>query len=149
MKALYLFLSAALVSSGLFAQTSEHVSWKFTARNLGQNSFEVVMTPTVDAPWHIYSLNSPDGVGQPTRFSFTSNPLISLEGKTTETGKLVSLKDPSTGLTARYFSGPVHFVQKVKVRGKAKTRLTGTVEYMVCNDHQCLPPVKLPFSVSL
>jgi len=149
MKTLLLFLSVWLTSTALFAQSGEHVSWKFSTRTLGPNTYEIVITPTVEAPWHIYSLNSPEGVGQPTKFSFRSNPLLIQEGKTTETGKIVTQKDPHTGLTAHYFKGPVSFSQKVKLRGKARTKLTGTVEYMVCNDHQCMPPATVPFSVMI
>jgi thiol:disulfide interchange protein DsbD len=43
----------------------------------------------------------------------------------------------------------VDFVQIVKVKGKAKTNLAGKVEYMVCNDKECLPPAETDFSVNI
>jgi len=49
----------------------------------------------------------------------------------------------------KYFSGKVDFVQLVKVKGNAKTNVTGSVEFMVCNDKQCLPPATEKFSIAL
>jgi DsbC/DsbD-like thiol-disulfide interchange protein len=49
----------------------------------------------------------------------------------------------------KYYSNKVDFVQTVKVRGNAKTTLSGTVTFMVCNDHECLPPIDKPISVKL
>jgi thiol:disulfide interchange protein DsbD len=43
----------------------------------------------------------------------------------------------------------VDFVQTVQVKSAVKTNFAGTVEFMVCNDHECLPPTDVPFTVSL
>ncbi len=49
----------------------------------------------------------------------------------------------------RYFENSVTFVQQVKVKGKAKTNLAGKVEFMVCNDRECLPPSTVNFKVAV
>ena len=49
----------------------------------------------------------------------------------------------------KYFGEQVSFVQNVKVKGNIKTNVSVTVEYMTCDDSQCLPPTKKTFSVSL
>jgi DsbC/DsbD-like thiol-disulfide interchange protein len=48
-----------------------------------------------------------------------------------------------------FYSDNVSFVQTVKVKNGIKTNLSGTVEYMVCDDSQCLPPVKKTFALTL
>ncbi|WP_341871380.1 hypothetical protein [Spirosoma oryzicola] len=48
-----------------------------------------------------------------------------------------------------YFEKEVIFQQKVKLTGKSPQVVKGTIEYMVCNDKQCLPPDEIPFSVSI
>jgi len=48
-----------------------------------------------------------------------------------------------------FYSNKVQFVQTIKVKGAAKTNLSGTVEYMVCDDSQCLPPTKKSFELKL
>jgi thiol:disulfide interchange protein DsbD len=43
----------------------------------------------------------------------------------------------------------VTFLQNVTVKGNVKTNLAGTIEYMLCNEKECLPPRKNPFTVAL
>ena len=52
-------------------------------------------------------------------------------------------------IDTKYYNNKVEFVQVVNVKGNAKTNLTGTVEYMACNDRECLPPKSVPFSIAL
>jgi len=40
-------------------------------------------------------------------------------------------------------------VQVVKVKSTTPPNLSGTIEYMVCNDKQCLPPTEVDFSLTL
>jgi hypothetical protein len=43
----------------------------------------------------------------------------------------------------------VDFVQVVAVKGKAATKVKGSVEFMVCDDHQCLPPRDWDFATAV
>jgi thiol:disulfide interchange protein DsbD len=43
----------------------------------------------------------------------------------------------------------VDFVQQIKLKGNAKTNLAGKVEFMVCNDKQCLPPAEVDIKVPI
>jgi hypothetical protein len=49
----------------------------------------------------------------------------------------------------KYYSDKVEFTQTIIVKGKAKTNVSGTVEYMVCNDERCLPPNVKSFDIKL
>lgn len=109
----------------------------------------MVITASVEKPWHIYSQNTGAGGPVPTSFSFKKNPLVSVEGKTIELGKLQKVYDNNFKTEVLYYSGQVVFKQLVKVRGNVKTNISGTVEYMVCDDQQCLPPTKKSFDVKL
>ena len=42
----------------------------------------------------------------------------------------------------------VQFVQRLKVNGQV-SKVTGSVEFMVCDDDQCLPPKEKTFDVKL
>ena len=70
-------------------------------------------------------------------------------GKVSEKGKLVSYFDKNFKVDVKYFEGVVDFVQKVKVKGKLKTNLSGEVESMICNDRTCMPPTTEKFNVLL
>ena len=49
----------------------------------------------------------------------------------------------------RFFEKEAVFTQKVKVLGKEPVAVKGELEYMVCNDGQCLPPTVVEFDINL
>ena len=150
MKKTFLFVLASFfVCLSLSAQIQDPVQWSYAARKKSSNLYEVVITGTVEHPWHIYSMTTPSGGPVPTHVTFKKNPLLSLDGKLKENGKLKVEKDNVFGVDVKYYSDRVEFVQEVKVRGAVKTNIGGTVEYMVCDDSQCLPPTKKTFDIKL
>jgi hypothetical protein len=72
-----------------------------------------------------------------------------LVGKVAEDGKMVVELEKVFGVDVKYFEGQVDFIQKIRCKNNIKTNLSGSVEFMVCNNHECLPPVSIPFNVSL
>ena len=66
-----------------------------------------------------------------------------------EVGKMVKKYEEAFKSEVRYYAQSVDFVQVVKVKSTAKTSLAGTVEFMVCNDRECLPPSEVQFKVNL
>jgi len=103
----------------------------------------------INNPWHTYSQFTPDGGPVATKFSFAKNPLYTLDGSVKENGKLIKKFESVFGVDVKYFSEKVDFVQVVKLKTSAKTNFSGSVEFMVCNDQQCLPPATQKFSIAL
>eukprot|EP01136_Pigoraptor_vietnamica_P007493 Opistho-1_new@41733 len=149
MKRLSLSVIALLVTAFSFAQRQNPVSWNYEAIKKTADTYEIVLTATVEEPWHIYSQNTGKGGPIPTAVMFKPNPLVTKNGKVKELGKLEKVFDKNFNTDVLYFSDKVKFVQLVKVKGGIKTNLSGTVEYMVCDDSQCLPPVKKSFELKL
>jgi thiol:disulfide interchange protein DsbD len=145
-----LFFTLALVFIvGLgFAQVENPVTWTFTAKKISAKQYELHMSAAVDGNWHIYSQDAGEGP-EPTSFTFVKNPLVKLDGKVKEDGKLESLYDPNFKSTLKFYNSKVDFVQKVSVKSTANTIIKGSVVYMVCNDRRCLPPKEVPFSIKL
>ncbi|MDE1192830.1 MAG: protein-disulfide reductase DsbD family protein [Arachidicoccus sp.] len=148
MKKLISVLACTIFATLAFAQENP-VSWATKAVKQADNSYKVIITATFSSPWHIYSQTTPDGGPVATKFTFTKNPLVTLVGKTEEKGNLLTTHDKNFGVDVKYYANKVDFIQIVKVRGKVKTNVSGTVNYMVCNDHECMPPVDKSFSVAL
>lgn len=142
------FIVCALFTVGAMAQIKDPVKWTATSRKTA-NGHEVVLTATLPKPWHIYSQNTGEGGPVPTTFKFTRNPLITFDGGVKEVGKLKEQYDKLFDTKVKYYADKVDFVQAVKVRGNVKTNVNVTVEYMTCDDSQCLPPTKKTFNVSL
>ena len=131
-----------------YAQSTP-VKWSYSAKKISDKIYEVHITATVDQPWHIYSQTSPDGGALPTKISFTKNPLIVIDDKPKEIGKMINKYEEVFGVNVKYYNNTVDFVQTVKLKNNVNTSVSGTIEFMVCNDKQCLPPTTVPFSVSL
>lgn len=145
-----LILSSLILFSFIFsnAQAPNPVSWAFAAKKLADKTYEVHLVATVQSGWHLYSQIQPeDAIIIPTEIKFNPNPLAKLEGKVKETGKVEKFHDARLGVSANQYAGTVNFVQVVKLKGKAKTNITGTVEFQTCDDKKCLPPKKVNFSV--
>ncbi|HMO33618.1 MAG TPA: protein-disulfide reductase DsbD family protein [Lacibacter sp.] len=147
-----LFTTAVFLLAGLLAtaQSGTKVKWNYSAKKLAANKYEVRLTATIDKGWHLYSQQqSEDAIALPTTISFAKNPLVTLVDKTKEVGKLYDQYDKATASRSRFYSDKVEFVQVVTTRGTVKTTVSGEVEFMVCDDKQCLPPDKVKFSVAL
>lgn len=140
-------LLAAVVA---FAQVPNPVHWSFASKKLSATEYEIQMIATLQPGWHVYSQYQPkDAIALPTTVSFQKNPLVMLTGNVKERGTLIKYKDKILDVSAHQYSNKVVFVQKVKVKGAAKTALKGSVEYQTCDDQKCLPPKTVNFSVAL
>src|SRR5438309_10710479 len=150
MKKLMLVFVGLLSAHFIFAQAQNPVSWSFSSKKLSANLFEVQMVATIQPGWHLYSQVQPkDAIAEPTSFVFNKNPLVNLDGKVKEVGQMEKFKDEKLGVSANQYSNKVIFIQKVKLKGQAKTNLTGKLEYQTCNDQKCLPPKTVNVSVTL
>lgn len=148
MKKFLFILFTFFVGALAFAQNP--VSWSFTSKKINDGVYEIQMTATLERGWHLYSQGQPkDAIAQPTSFSFNRNPLLDFEGKVKEIGKLEKFKDKDLDISANQYSDKVIFVQKVKLKGKAKTNVTGKLTYQTCNDRQCLPAKTVNLSIAL
>lgn len=128
------------------------VKWTYSAKKIADKTYELKVIAAVTAPWHIYSQHTPEGGPAPTVIKIASNPLLlpaSATGAFLEQGKLEEKYEEVFGVHIKYFNGNVIFTKKIQLKTNVKTIITGTVEYMACDDQQCLPPMKLPFSVQL
>ncbi|MHB1921777.1 MAG: protein-disulfide reductase DsbD family protein [Chitinophagaceae bacterium] len=147
MKKLIYFFCFLVISPGIRAQILQPVHWNFSAQPLPGNQFSLHMKATIDPGWHIYSQHAGNGP-VPTSFLFNRVPAMTLIGKVEEKGNLEKKYDPSFQSTLNYYEHQVDFVQKVQMKGQNPGQVKGTLTFMVCNDQNCLPPRKIPFTIS-
>jgi thiol:disulfide interchange protein DsbD len=141
-----LFFSANI----LFAQIQNPVLWSASSKKINDKTYEIHLTASIGEGWHIYSQTTPEGGPIPTSITFTKNPLVTLDGDAKEVGKLEQHNEPLFGgIDVKQFSDKVDFVQVVKLKSPVKTSVSVAVEFMVCNDKECLPPSTKKFSVAL
>ncbi len=147
------FVLLALLPLGLSAQILKPVQWEFSATpapdslsSTGEKTYLVHLTATIDPGWHVYAQQAGEGP-IPTTISFEDNNDLDLVGEVEEKGDKISEFDKVFNSKLNFFENEVDFVQKVVV--KKSTVLEGTVEFMVCDDKQCLPPKDVPFKFDL
>jgi hypothetical protein len=149
MKKLFFLLFISCFTQLVNAQIKDPVAWTFEAKKKNADTYELVITANVPKPWHMYSQNMPSGGPVPTKVVFNNNPLVKKIGTTKEMGKLEKINDKIFGMEVQFFSGKVVYMQQVKVKPGIKTNMVGYVNYMVCDDEQCLPPTKKQFDIKL
>lgn len=145
MKKLTLLIAASLLSTGLFAQILKPVKWSYAAKKVNNTEAVLLIRATIDNGWHIYSSQQKEGGPIKTSFTFTPSKDYQLIGAVAEPKP--STKFESTfKMNVSYFEKSVIFQQKIKLK-KDQTNIKGQLEYMVCNDRQCLPPEDIDFSI--
>lgn len=149
MKKLILALSLVLPAFAVMAQSSKEVKWQFAAKKIADKTYEVHLTANINGSYHLYAQNAGVEGPVPTTFTFTKNPLLVLDGKVKEEGKVIKKKEEVWDGVVNYYEKSANFVQVVKVKSAAKTNLAGKVEFMVCDDQKCLLPSEVTFSVNV
>lgn len=149
MKRILLSAVFVVLTAGVFAQIKNPVKWTFTANRINDKTYELHIKANIDPGWHIYTMDHKADVGIPTSVTINKNPLADASGKIKATGKPVAMKDPATGEQVKFYEGTVDLVQIVTLKAPVKTNITGSVEFMSCDDRQCLPPATKTFSIAL
>jgi thiol:disulfide interchange protein DsbD len=151
-----LLLSALAASSfsnpGKAPVADGPVQWTYSSKKIADKTFEVHFAATIGKdkdglPYHLYS--STTGFGLPIEFIFDENPLLEVQAKPAEVGKLECVYDKDIGDTLRYYEGNMEFIDTVKFKTNSKSDFTGSIKAMACTKEQCvtLDPVK--FKVAL
>lgn len=145
MKNLFLFAVGLLFSMSANSQILKPVKWSYAAKKTSNTEATVYLKASIEDGWHLYSQNMADGGPVKTSFTFAPDKTYKLEGKTAEPKPIVKF-EKSFDMNVSYFEKSVMFQQKVKLtNGKATVK--GSLEYMVCNDSQCLPPETVEFTI--
>jgi thiol:disulfide interchange protein DsbD len=129
-----------------FTQILKPVKWSFSSESINEKDAHILLTANIDEGWHVYSQFIEEGGPIPTTFTFNKSADYKLIGKPSETPKATSAFDNNFGMQISWHERKVVFKQKISLN-KPEAKVNGTLEFMVCNDKQCLPPEELEFSL--
>ena len=146
MKYAYLLVLTMLAPFAILAQESP-VEWSFFSEKTGTDEYTITYSADVRPGWYIYSQYTELGGPIPTTFYVDDNTDMELVGKTLEEGKKKEGMDDLFGINVIKFSGLVLFRQQVKA--KAGATVSGALEFMACDNEQCLPPKEVDFEITL
>ena len=145
MKKLFIVL-LALVLAPLFSnsQILDPVKWSFKVEQTGLEEATLLLIAKADKNWHVYSQDIPPKGPLPTEFKFTKSKQYELVGKVQEP-KPIMENDPNFDMVLKFFADKVIFRQKIKVLSKTDFIVKGVLNFMCCDDKQCLPPTDVEF----
>ena len=129
------------------AQIQEPVKFKTELKTISDNVIEIVFQANIDAGWHVYSTNLPEGGPISATFNVDKMEGLELDGKLTPKGKEIDTFDKVFEMKVRFFEKTATFVQRLKVTAPTYN-IEGYLEFGACNDENCLPPTEVSFSYS-
>jgi thiol:disulfide interchange protein len=133
-------------------QIFEPVHWSFAVQDLGNDEFQLNATASIDPGWHVYAIrasNNPDAIGPvSTTLTVDKSKHINLLGGPMD-GKFITHYDINFDMDLNYFEGQASFSQRFKATGAEPFYLTGSIEFMTCDDVRCLPPDIKTFNIKV
>jgi Disulphide bond corrector protein DsbC len=132
-----------------FLHGKNPVTWTSESVKINANEYNLVFTANIEDGWNIYSqyLKNDDGPVK-TSITYDNKAGFELVGKNEETGEIKKIMDEMLGMEVIKIKHKGIFTQRIKVINLTKP-ISGNIEFMCCNDQQCLPPRQIPFSIDL
>lgn len=130
----------------MHAQIYEPVKWSVEFKDLPSVEKEIVFKADIEKGWHMYDMNLPEGGPVSTSISFELLQGAELVGQFVASVQPTKVFDKMFDMNIRWYANTVSFTQKIKVNDFKRFKVSGEIEYMVCNDETCLPPERVPFS---
>jgi len=124
----------------MFGQMYNPVKWTTAVEKISDKEFILKAQAKIQSGWHLYGQYIEEGGPSPTAFTFKNqSKKFELIGKTTE-DKGHETVDKIFGMKIKYFEDKAFFTQKIKFISDDISNITAEVDFMVCDDSNCLPP---------
>ena len=128
-----------------YSQIEQHVNWKFSTKRISDTKVEIICEATLDEGWHIYSHDLPENTAFPTMIHFEESDKYKPVGEIVEEPEPEVHYDESFKADLKWIANQAKFKQILEIKGE--TTIKGTVEYMICNDQNCMPPTEESFAL--
>lgn len=137
------------ISPMVSAQIFNPVSWETEVNQINDTDFELIIKAEIEAGWHVYSMKVPEGGPIATTITIPEvEGAFQLMGGPTE-GEGKEEFDQVFEMDIKYFEHEAVFKQRIHLLTDEVLKISGILEFMVCDDRNCLPPteVDLEFEV--
>ena len=135
---LLLFVTGAALN----AQTKA-VEWKASAEQVEDELYRITVEAVIGSGWHIYDTDP-----YPTAFTFTCSEGAELSGELKKAQEPITVYDDVFKMEIGYYEDKAVYTQDVRLLTDAATVET-FIDYMACNDTNCLPPADTTIVVAL
>lgn len=134
------FLIFLLTPFLFIGQTMNPVKWEAKYSESSNGEGEIIAMASIEKGWHVYSINlNPDAGAIPTTVTYSPGNNYTIIGKPVEEGVKEEF-DKMFEMKIASFEGKAIIKQKIKRKDMKAFQTPLKIEYMVCNDKQCLPP---------
>jgi len=144
-----LFTIISVVAS---AQIFNPVDWEFSQTQLSDTEIELQFKANIEDHWHLYSQFTGQYFGDegpiPTSLTFNESDFFIKQDSVLEEPPIQEY-DPIWEETLKYYEGEVTFRQRIKLLTKDPFNITGEINFMLCDEAQCVFPMPVPFSFNI
>ncbi len=120
-----------------YSQILEPVEWTTTVEKISDTEYNLIFKAVIETNYHLYSQKVPNDGPKPTIFIFKKNENFELVGNASEEEGHISF-DSTFEMKIKYFEKNVVFEQRVKVKNNKSFKIIGEIEFMTCNDSNCV-----------
>ncbi|MCK9219033.1 MAG: thioredoxin family protein [Bacteroidales bacterium] len=142
-------LALVLIPTCVFSQILDPVKWSFKVEQSTPGEATLLLIAKIDKNWHLYSQGIPPNGPIPTTFTFNKTNAYQLMGKVMEPKAIEERDVQFDNMLLKFFADKAIFKQRIKVLQSKDFVLTGIVNFMCCDDKQCLPPNDVEFSFQI
>lgn len=131
----------------LQAEVKHPVQWSFELNQINDAMLDVVFTAQIEEPWYLYDINLPEGGPVSTAVHYDQLENCSLEGALRNVSKAQAYYEAVFEMDLRKHSKTAVFAQKIRINDPTAYVIEGYVEFMACNNENCLPPEQVEFKL--
>ncbi len=143
------FLFVVIFSS---AQIIDPVVWDFSKQKISTTEVELQFNASIEQHWHLYSQFTGqyfhDEGPVPTSFVFKESKDFELVGAVVEEDP-TAFYDPIFEMETKYFEDETKFKQSIRILNSKPFTIEGEINFMSCDDEQCVFPMPVPFSFNI
>ncbi len=145
---LFLLIFTILVPSVVSSQ-SKPIAWRVNVKMQSPTDGEVIIKAIVEPGWHLYGTKLPEGGPKPTVIDMSGSTGVTFVSGLTYSPSTVEKTDAMFGLKLNWWESNVTFRRKFKVTEPGAAKISGTISFMGCDNHSCLPPVTEKFTKAI
>jgi thiol:disulfide interchange protein len=138
-----------LLANNLQAQIADPVKWNYSIEKSANNTYNLIFKAKIEDKWHLYSQDIPEGGPVATSFQFTKSSDFKTIGKVKEYSDAESKYDASFDMTIKMFVNEAIFKQTIQPLSNNAFSISGTLQFMCCDNSRCLPPKDVDFNFSI
>ncbi len=143
------FVVTAIALLGVLTGAAQNVAWRSSVKAEGDSEYRIELEASIPDGYHMYDLGPYEGGPNATSIRFAMNPEeVRLVGDIEQLTPSETHYDELFGMRIGTLAGKARFAQRVRLARSTAT-LDVDLEWMICNDTNCLPPDDTQISIAL